>query len=110
MKLLNIVVRDIEPEDIKPLYELNTAKFPICFHRTSAWKFVEFYTILICRPSPTDIENEYRFESTPDNPIYVCEGWRGRNNDGRVWYYIVRPCHKGIQAYGMYFLKEGGAQ
>lgn len=106
MKLLNIVMRDIKPEDVNPPYHLNTAKMPQGFHRTTSWKFVEHVDIIL------EDGRQIRKESTPADPIYVCEGWRGRNdhNDGIIWYKFHRPCHDDMGTKNWFLLKEGGAQ
>ena len=104
MKLLNIVMRDIKPEDVNPPYHLNTAKEPTRFHRTTSWKFVEYVDILLMDGK------QIRKESTLDDPIYVCEGWRGYNhcNDGEILYKFYRPCHNNdMPMKNWYLLKEG---
>lgn len=104
MKLINLVTRDIRPEDVKPPYNLNTAKEPTRFHRTTSWKFVEYVDM-----SFRDGRILHK-ESTPEDPIYVSEGWRGYNNQNNriVEYYFFRPCHKDMNTNRWLLLKEGG--
>ena len=102
MKLLSIRMREIQPGDIDAPLDLNTAKNG--FHRTSAWKFVEDYEVEVYE------HGRFRIESTPDNPIYAAEGYRGRENDGKVMYCLVRPHHKKNQFFCIYLDKEGVEQ